>query len=143
MLLNVSYNRPKIKAKIDESVGKAFTLMERIKRGGIGSGKLVINSSSQQIHNLLVLDSYQNVCSIEMRPKGIVLNFRSILETYALVIPYYKLHIYKGESEQYSIYMDNYFIKVKADQKRIHQFMRKILDQKLNVSGQGKNEYYS
>lgn len=143
MLLNISYNRPKIKAQIDENVGKAFTLMDRIKLGGIGSGKLVINSTSQQIHNLLILDSYRNVCSIEMRPKGILLSFRSILETYALVIPYHKLHIYKGESEQYSIYMDNYFVKIKADQKRIHQFMRKVLDQKVNVSGQGKDEYYS
>jgi hypothetical protein len=143
MLLNVSYNRPKIKAQIDESVGKAFTLMDRIKMGGIGSGKLFINSSSVQIHNLLILDSYVNTCSIEMRPKGILLSFRSILETYALIIPYHKLKIYKGESQQYSIYMDNYFVKVKADQKRIHQFMKKVMDQKLDVSGQGIDEYYS
>ena len=111
--------------------------------GGIGSGKLVINSSSVQIHNLLILDSYVNTCSIEMRPKGILLSFRSILETYALIIPYHKLKIYKGESQQYSIYMDNYFVKVKADQKRIHQFMKKVMDQKLDVSGQGIDEYYS
>ena len=143
MLLNVSYNRPKIKAQIDESVGKAFSLMDRIKMGGIGSGKLVINSSSVQIHNLLILDSYVNTCSIEMRPKGILLSFRSILETYALIIPYHKLKIYKGESQQYSIYMDSYFVKVKADQKRIHQFMKKVMDQKLDVSGQGIDEYYS
>jgi hypothetical protein len=143
MLLNVSYNRPKIKAQIDESVGKAFSLMDRIKMGGIGSGKLFINSSSVQIHNLLILDSYVNTCSIEMRPKGILLSFRSILETYALIIPYHKLKIYKGSSQQYSIYMDNYFVKIKADQKRIHQFMRKVMDQKLDVSGQGIDEYYS
>jgi len=143
MLLNVSYNRPKIKEQIDESVGKAFTLMERIKMGGIGSGKLVIDSSSIQIHNLLILDSYRNVCSIEIRPKGILLSFRSILETYALVIPFHKLKIYKGDSKQYSIYMDTYFVKVKADQKRIHQFMKKLLDYKLSITGQGIDEYYS
>ncbi len=143
MLLNISYNRPKIKEQIDESVGKAFSLMDRIKMGGIGSGKLFINSSSVQIHNLLILDSYVNTCSIEMRPKGILLSFRSILETYALIIPYHKLKIYKGESQQYSIYMDSYFVKVKADQKRIHQFMKKVMDQKLDVSGQGIDEYYS
>jgi len=143
MLLNVSYNRPKIKQQIDDSVGKSFSIVERIKLGGIGSGKLVINSASQQIHNLLILDSYTNVCSMEIRPQGVILNFRSILETYALVIPYHKLHIYKGESEQYSIFMDSYFVKVKADQKRIHQFMRKVLDHKLSVTGQGEDEYYS
>jgi hypothetical protein len=143
MLHNVSYNRPNIKAEIDNSVGKAFSLVDRIKMGGIGSGKLVITQISKQIHNLLILDSYRNVCSIEIRPKGIILNFRSILETYGLIVPFYKLKIYKGKSEEYSIYADDYFVKVEAKEKRIHQFMKKVLDYKLEVSGQGKDEYYS
>lgn len=126
MLLNVSYNRPKIKAKIDEEVGPAFSFMERIRMKGIGSGKLFITSTSIEIHNLLILDSYLNTCGIEMRPKGIIVTFRSILETYALVIPYYKLNLYKGKSEEYSIYRDHYFIKVKANIPRIHKFMKKI-----------------
>ncbi|NBC56758.1 MAG: hypothetical protein GVY05_00500 [Bacteroidetes bacterium] len=141
MLLNVSYNRPKIKNQIDENVGRAFSFVDRVKMGGIGSGKLIINSSSKQIYNLLILDSYRNVCSIEMRPKGIILSFRSLLETYALVIPFHKLKIYKGRSQEYSVYMDDYFIKIKADNKRIHKYMRKVLDYKLS-SSEFKNEYY-
>lgn len=141
MLLNVSYNRPKIKNQINESVGEAFSLVDRVKMGGIGSGKLIINSSSKQIYNLLILDSYRNVCSIEMRPKGIILSFRSLLETYALIIPFYKLKIYKGKSEEYSVYMDDYFIKIKADNKRIHKYMRKVLDFKLSTS-KFNNDYY-
>ncbi|RRO12511.1 hypothetical protein [Flavobacteriaceae bacterium 14752] len=142
MLLNVSYNRPKIKKQIDESVGQSFSLVDRVKLGGIGSGKLVINSTSKQIYNLLILDSYRNVCSIEIRPKGIILSFRSLLETYALVIPFYKLKIYKGQSQEYSVYMDNYFVKVKADEKRIHKFMRKILDYKLSNNELNNMNYY-
>lgn len=143
MLLNVSYNRPKIKTQINNLVGHSFTLANRVKMGGIGSGKLIIESTSQQIHNLLILDSYINVCSIEMRPKGVLVSFRSLLETYALVIPYRKLHIYKGKSEQYSIFMDNYFIKVKAKDKRIHKFMRKVLDFKISISDKGDENYYN
>ena len=141
MLLNVSYNRPKIKNQINESVGQAFSLIERVKMGGIGSGKLIINSSSKQIYNLLILDSYRNVCSIEMRPNGIILNFRSLLETYAIVIPFHKLKIYKGKSQEYSVYMDDYFIKIKADNKRIHKYMRKVLDYKLSTSKFKKDCY--
>ncbi|MGO3238158.1 MAG: hypothetical protein ACTIKA_07785 [Psychroflexus halocasei] len=126
MLLNVSYNRPKIKAKIDEEVGPAFSFMERIKMKGIGSGKLFITSTSIEIHNLLILDNYLNTCGIEIRPKGIIVTFRSILETYALIIPYYKLNLYKGKAEEYSIYRDHYFIKVKANIPRIHKFMKKV-----------------
>lgn len=131
MLLNVSYNKPKIKETINDEVGKPFKLRNRLKMKGIGSGKLFITSSSIEIYNLLILDSYLNTCSIEMRPDGIIVSFRSILETYALVIPYYKLHLYKGKAEEYSIYRDHFFIKVKADRKAIHKFMKKVLHYKI------------
>ncbi|WP_019039363.1 hypothetical protein [Psychroflexus tropicus] len=130
MLLNVSYNRPKIKEQINNEVGPPFTFMDRIKMGGIGSGKLAIHSSSIQIHNLLILDNNLNTCGVEMRPKGIILTFRSLLETFALVIPYYKLKLYKGQAQVYSIYMDNYFVKVEAKEKRNHEFLKRILKYK-------------
>jgi hypothetical protein len=130
MLLNVSYNRPKIKQQINDEVGIPFTLMQRLKLGGIGSGKLNIHSCSIQIHNLLILDNNLNVCGVEMRPKGIIVTFRSLLDTYALVVPYYKLKLYKGQSKIYSIYMDNYFVKVEAKEKRNHEFLKKILNYK-------------
>ena len=65
--------------------------------------KLIINSASIDIHNLLILDQNINTCNIELRPKGIIVRFRSLLETYGLIIPYYKLKIYKGKSQEYSI----------------------------------------
>jgi len=132
MLVNVSYNKPDLKEKISQEVGKPFTLLERIKMKGIGSGKLFITSTSIEIHNLLILDKYINTCGIEMRPDGIIVTFRALLETYALVIPYYKLKLYKGKAEEYSIYRDQYFIKVKANTNSIHNFMKKILDYKAD-----------
>lgn len=126
MLVNVSYNKPKLKEEIKQEVGKAFSFRERLKLGGIGSGKLFINSANTSINNLLILDSYLNTCGIELRPDGIIVSFRSLLETYALVIPYYKLNLYKGKAEEYSIYRDHYFIKVKADRKSIHKFFKKL-----------------
>ena len=129
MLLNIN-NQPEIRKKINTEVGVPFTLLERFKLKGIGSPKLHITSVSIDIHNLLVLDQNTNVCNIEMRPKGIIVMFRALLETYALVIPYHKLNLYKGKSQEYSIYKDHYFIKIKADNDTIHKFMMKILDYK-------------
>lgn len=130
MLLNISYNRPAISEKINNEVGKPFTLFERVKLKGSGSPKLQITSTSIDIHNLLILDNNANICNVEMRNKGIIVMFRSLLETYALVIPYYKLNLYKGKAEEYSIYKDHYFIKVKADKPGIHKFFKKIIDYK-------------
>lgn len=142
MLLNISYNRKSITEKIDEKIGKPFSLVNRLKMKGIGSGKLKIQSASIQIHNLLILDNNMNVCGIELRPQGILVSFRSILETYALVIPYYKLKLYKGQAQVYSIFMDNYFIKVEATEKRTHAFMKKILQHQQESKGTDQS-YYS
>lgn len=132
MLINVSYNNKEITRQIDAEVGKPFTLKERWGMNGIGSPKLFIKETSTQIRNLLLLDNNLNSCNVEMRPKGIIVRFRSLLETYALVIPYYKLSIYKGDIGVYSIYRDNYFIKVKSDTKAIQKFFKKILDYKAD-----------
>ncbi len=132
MLLNVSYNNKEITKKVDTEVGKPFTLKERWAMDGIGSPKLFITETSIDIRNLLILDDNTNSCNIEMRPKGVIIRFRSLLETYALVIPYYKLVLDKGNLGVYTIYRDGYFIKVKSDTKAIQKYFRKVLDYKAD-----------
>ena len=118
------------KKRLMRLLANPFLLKERWVKGGIGSSKLVINQSSIDIHNLLVLDNNLNTCSIELRPKGIILRFRSLLETYAMVIPYHKLNLYKGKAQEYSIYKDKQFVKVVADTKAAFKFFSKISAEK-------------
>jgi len=73
-----------------------------------------------------------NCCNVELRPKGIIIRFRSLLETFALVIPYYKLSIYKGEAAIHSIFADHHFIKVRSDTMAIKKFFRKLMDYKAD-----------
>ncbi len=136
MLVNVSYNNKDVTRKIEVLVGKPFTIKERFKMRGIGSTKLIITETSVQINNLMILDNNRNVCNIELRPNGIIVGFRSLLESYALVIPYYKLVLYKGKAEEYSIYLDTYFVKIeaKAKDKGVHNFMNKVLALKAEAS---------
>jgi len=137
MLVNVSYNNPELRRKIDELVGKPFTLRERWELKGIGSPKLIIAGSSIEIHNLLVLDNNRDSCNIELRPKGIIVRFRSLLETYGLIIPYYKLTLYKGDIGVYSVHVDNHFIRVQADTKAIQKFFVKLLGYKADQTPEG------
>lgn len=132
MLFNISYNNPEVRQRIEKAVGKPFSLQKRWELGGIGSPKLFINSCSIDIHNLLILDQNINQCNVELRPQGIIVRFRSLLETYGLVIPFYKLKIYKGKAKQYSIYIDHYFIKIIADKESIHKYFKKIMNQKTS-----------
>ena len=130
MLLNVSYNESEVKEKIEASVGKPFSLNDRWLMNGVGSPKLFISSTSTDIHNLLILDNNRNTCNIELRPNGIILRFRSLLETYALIIPYYKLNLYKGKAEEYSIYKDQQFVKILVDSKDTKKFFSKLKAEK-------------
>lgn len=132
MLVNVSYKNKEITRRVDEQVGKPFTLKERWAMKGIGSPKLIIKETSIEIGNLLILDNNRDTCNIEMRPKGVIVRFRSLLETFALIIPYYKLSVYKGDLAVYSIYRDHFFIKVEADTKAVQKFFRKMLDYKAD-----------
>jgi hypothetical protein len=130
MLLNISYNDPTVKRKIVKAVGRPFSLQQRWKLGGIGSQKLMINSASIDIHNLLILDNNLKSCNLELRPLGIIVHFRSLLETYGLIIPYYKLKIYKGKAKEYSLYIDQHYIKIFVDSKKNHSFFKKVGSQK-------------
>ena len=136
MLLNISYNDPLVKKKVNLAVGPPFSLMARWAKKGIGSPRLLINQTSINIHNILVLDKNLNFCSIELRPKGIIIRFRSLLETYGFIIPYYKLKLYKGQAQQYSIYNDSSFIKVEAKKKNIHSFFKKLNIEKTALNSE-------
>lgn len=136
MLLNISYNDPLVKKKVNLAVGPPFSLMARWAKKGVGSPRLLINQTSINIHNILVLDKNLNFCSIELRPKGIIIRFRSLLETYGFIIPYYKLKLYKGQAQQYSIYNDSSFIKVEAKKKNIHSFFKKLNREKTALNSE-------
>ena len=132
MLLNVSYNDPKIQNAVEEAVGMPFGLRQRWQMGGNGSPQLQITQCSSEIYSLLTLDHNRNTCNIELRPKGIIIHFRSLLETYGLVIPYYKLKVYKGKSHEYSFHKDHYYIKVAADEK-VQKFVNKLQAQRIKA----------
>ena len=127
MVKNLSYNSKKIKMLLTEVVGRPLSLTERFKLRGIGSNKLVITDASKEIVELLRLDNNINYCNIEIRKNGIIIRFRSLLETYGLIIPFYKLVIYKGESKIYSFYKDRHYVKCFVDNENSTFFIKKVL----------------
>jgi hypothetical protein len=127
MLANTSYNDKKINQTIDELVGRPFSVIENIKRNGIGSPRLDILKTSEEIATLLSYDNNRNFCNVELRPRGIIIRFRSLLETFSLVIPYYKLVVFKP-ANSFTFHMDHHFISVDAptNNKAVHRFIEKL-----------------
>ena len=134
MLINLSKAFSEKKEIIREKVGPPFSLDERKKLHGTFLKNLQISAASIDLYNLLVLNEGPGFCNLEMRPKGLIITFKAKADTYALIIPYYKLKIYKGRAEEYSFYKDNNFIKIRAGatDSEIHEFIRKIRDFKAD-----------
>ena len=89
--------------------------MKKLKLKGAGSRKLYIKKCDNEIYDLLRNDYELSVCNIEIRPKGIIIYIKSNLETYGLIIPYYKLVIFKVGDEDYTINVDANFLNLNND----------------------------
>ena len=132
MLFNISHNDPKIKKTINDLVGKPFGILENLKLKGIGSPKLMILKASQEIASILNRNNSTKFSNIELRPNGIIIGFQSQLEVYALVIPFYKLVVFRP-GNWITFHIDHHFISVDASKnsQKIKEFMAKIENQKL------------
>ena len=127
MLYNISYKDPKIEREINEIVGKSFSLIENLKKGGIGSPKLFITRCSPVIYDLLHVNNTVKFCNIELRPNGIIIGFQSRLDVYALVIPYYKLVLFKP-GNSITFHIDHHHISVDCSKNStgVQKFMNKL-----------------
>ena len=132
MLFNISYKDLKIERQINELVGKPYSLLERITKKGIGSPKLFITRCSKEIYDLLHVNESVKFCNIEMRPNGIIIGFQSRLEVYALVIPYYKLVLFKP-GNTITFHVDAHYISVDCSKYNANskKFIAKIEETKL------------
>lgn len=138
MLYNISYKDPKIEREINELVGKSYSLIENLKKGGIGSPKLFITRCSAAIYDLLHVNNTVKFCNIELRPKGIIIGFQSRLDVYALVIPYFKLVLFKP-GNSITFHIDHHYISIdySKNSKGVQKFINKLEMDKE------KNAYYS
>ena len=132
MLIHLSSNASEAATEITSVVGKPFTLSERQQLKGIRSPSMEITQTSLSIHNILTLENKVHTCTIVLYTKGITINIKVLNQSYALLIPFYKLSLYKGKAEEYSFYKDHYFIKVfvGSTNTTAHTFIKKIMRQR-------------
>ncbi|WP_417859197.1 hypothetical protein [Xanthomarina gelatinilytica] len=131
MILNTTYTERDQEERIDNLVGKKFGFIETLKLKGIGSKRMIINKASNKIESLLNKSQDINYVNIELRPKGVLLRIHATLKTYAWVIPYYQLVVFKSLNT--SIHAQGQFIQFKQDNRLRDNkgFFQKMMDQRL------------
>lgn len=127
MLYNITYKDLKIEREINELVGKPFSIIENLKKVGIGSPKLFITRCSATIYDLLHVNNTVKFCNVELRPNGIVIGFQSRLDVYALAIPYYKLVLFKP-GNTVTFHVDHHYISIDCSKnsKGAYKFVEKL-----------------
>ena len=134
ILRNISYKNHEIKREVENLVGKSFGWIERWRMGGIGSQRMLVLASSEAIEKLLAVNNHQRFCSIELRPKGVILAFRSRLDTYGLIIPYRNLGLFKSD-ESLRVYSGSHFIQLDLSKTNhsTHRFLSRLMTYKSSV----------
>ena len=135
MIRNISYKDTSVRSEIDSLVGRPYPLTDRIRMGGIGSPRFLIRESSAPIMALLTLDHNTNYCNMELRPGGIIVGFRSILETYAWIVPYARLSVTRSEGIVSLYSGENFMRLLSMDFSKSHgAFIRRLIRKKAEAS---------
>lgn len=129
MLVNVSYRDKNLSLEIDKLVGKSIGFRKRIKMGGVGSPQLFVESASSEIAELFNLNNNRPYFNIELREKGVIIRFRSLLETFALVIPFYQLRLFKN-GRSITLYGSKHWIRSTDVDSKVEKFIRRMLEVK-------------
>lgn len=136
MILDSTHTNKEHKQIIDDLIGKRYSFFESIKKGGIGSKRMIIENVSPNMQNYLNKVSDVNYANIEMRPNGILVYINKGLKNYTWIIPYYQLVIYKTNGT--SIHAQGKFIHFKNNRtfKENKVFLDKLLNAKVKYDEQ-------
>ena len=133
MVFDTTYNNEDFNEHSILLVGKSFSFLERIKQGGIGSSRLIIESISPKLDLGKLKFSETDFGNIELRPKGIIVHYTRKLERFSWIIPYYRLVIYN--SQFFSIHANGNFIQFSKNKNYIAN--KKFIDKMIDI----KNDY--
>lgn len=129
MIFNITYEKKEITDEINDLVGVPYSFINRLRKGGIGSERMMVIDASPLIEGLLQYEDQPNFCNMELRPKGVIVYFKYRSEIYSWAIPFAKLSLYRS-AESYRVYGDAEFMKVtKAlNSDALKRFMDKLMD---------------
>ena len=136
MILNTTHHNSEHRQIIADLIGSSFSLVQKLKLGGIGSKRMIIDDVSPNMKSMMNNVSDINYANIELRPKGIMVMINQGLKNFTWIIPYYQLVIYKTNGS--SIHAQGRFVHFRNSKtfKENKKFFDKLLDQKVKYDMQ-------
>lgn len=113
MIIDSTAITPDLARKINKLVGNHFSLLARLRMGGIGSHRMCVKGYSSGFENLLQRNSNLLYSNIELRPKGIIVHISQRNHRFSWVLPYYQLAVF--QSEGFTLHGNGEFIRFHTD----------------------------
>ena len=131
MIFNSTYTDKEKELEVEKLIGKKYGLISSIRLNGVGSKRLIVQETSQNLKKIVIQKSDLIYSNIEIRHGGVIVYIAEGLNRYSWVIPYYKLVIYK--TPNYSIHSEGDFIRFSNDLniKENLKFFKKLLKYKI------------
>ena len=128
MIFDLTNAKEETIKRINELVGQSFPFFERLKLGGIGSERLLIQDASQSIRQFLKEDPALDYCNLELRPLGVIVHMHDKGKNIGWVIPYRKLNLHQQDNGL-KLYCDADFIQLQKvfHGSNVDKFIKKMM----------------
>ncbi len=136
MVLDTTYYNKEHKSIIDQFVGESYNLWEAIRRGGVGSKRMIVEKLSPNLDHITNTTSDINYANIELRKRGVLIHITKGLKNYTWAIPFYQLVYYKTNFT--SIHAQGKFIHFKNSKmfKENKSFFKNLMNEKIEFDQQ-------
>jgi len=128
MIIDITNSKSNQKELIQDLVGKPFSFIKALQMKGIVCKSLMIDEVSPNMKDYLNEQSDLSLANLELRPFGIITQINNGIKSYAWVVPFYQLVIYKTNG--ISIHAQGRFIRFgnKKPNNENKAFFDKLLD---------------
>ncbi|MDA1176577.1 MAG: hypothetical protein O3C41_05795 [Bacteroidetes bacterium] len=136
MVLDTTNYNKEHKSIIDQFVGESYNLWEAIRRGGVGSKRMIVEKLSPNLGHITNTTSDINYANIELRKRGVLIHITKGLKNYTWAIPFYQLVFYKTNFT--SIHAQGKFIHFKNSKmfKENKSFFKNLMNEKIEFDQQ-------
>ena len=131
MIIDTTHHNKEHKKILENFVGKPYSLWDSLKRGGVGSKRMIVKQLSPNLSYIINIISDLNYANIELRKKGILIRINKGLKNFTWAIPFYQLVFYKTDFT--SIHAQGRFIHFENSKtfKENKKFFENILAEKI------------
>tara|TARA_B100001093_G_scaffold362498_1_gene347246 strand:- start:55 stop:483 length:429 start_codon:yes stop_codon:yes gene_type:complete len=136
LILDTTHHNKDHKKTLENFVGKQYSLLDSLKRGGVGSKRMIVKQISPNLNYIVNIISDLNYANIELRKKGILIRINKGLKNFTWAIPFYQLVFYKTDFT--SIHAQGRFIHFENSKtfKENKKFFENLLAEKIKFDKQ-------